>query len=290
MLAQLIAFLGVIIHTLSAPAPLIVSRSIPMATVAGAPEINAESVFLIDMARGEILFAKNADDPRPIASITKLMTALTILDSRPNWGKEAMFEKQDQRYGDIAYLLPGEKLAFEDAWKLMLVSSSNDAASLLARAAFNSEARFVEEMNKKAAAFGLRFTRFVDPTGLKAENISTAREVAALARAALSFPKIRNTVTQERFTFAPVGGAHRTVFSTDWLLRSFKMPGVEVFGGKTGHIEESKYNLVFAAGNDGHELIGVVLGSEDNAARFSEMNKLIKWGFSAVPKEQSLGD
>ena len=94
---------------------------------------------------------------------------------------------------------------------------------------------------------------------------------------ALSQPEIRSAVTKNGFSFAPRGKSARVARTTDQLLFWFRLPGVTTFGGKTGYIDESGYNLVFAAGIPGHDLIGVVLGSENNNARFEEMSKLLKW-------------
>lgn len=258
--------------------------------VSAIPSVEAVSVFLIDTKRGTLIAVKQADMPRPIASITKLMAALVVLDRNPDWNRFITFESKDQRKGDIARIFPGEEFRIGDIWNLMLVASSNDAAALLSRAMFGSEAEFVVAMNKKARDLGLYRTHFEDAAGLSVENVSTAREVAIMARLALSFPKIRNTVVQRQITFLPEGKLPRSAYSTNQLLRWFNLPGVQLFGGKTGHIDESGYNFVLAAGDSGHELIGVVLGSSTNNARFEDMAALLKWGFNTIPKSQSPED
>lgn len=254
------------------------------------PTLSAESVFLVDTTQGNILHIQNPDQVRPIASITKLMTALTLLDKRPDWNSFVSFEAKDRRNGDIAYLIPGEQVRVLDAWNLMLVASSNDAATLLTRSVFGSEQAGVEAMNEKAKTLGLRSLKFSDPTGLRAENVGTAREVAALARLAISYREIREAVLRPSFQFKPKGKDYRQVYATNQLLRWFDLPAGEFLGGKTGHIEESKYNLVFAARSYGSELIAVVLGSESNDARFKDMAKLLKWGFSVAQGQRSLGN
>lgn len=254
------------------------------------PSVEAASVFLIDTKSGTLIAVKQADVPRPIASITKLMTALVVLDRNPDWNRFLTFESRDQRKGDTARIFLGEEFRADDIWNLMLVASSNDAAALLARAMFGSEAEFVVAMNKKARDLGLYRTHFEDATGLSVENVSTAREVAIMARLALSLPKIRNMVAQRQITFAPRGKASRVAYATNQLLSWFNLPGVQLFGGKTGHIDESGYNFVLAAGGIGHELIGVVLGSRTNNGRFEEMATLLKWGFNTIPRSQSPED
>ncbi|KKU12627.1 MAG: Serine-type D-Ala-D-Ala carboxypeptidase [Parcubacteria group bacterium GW2011_GWC2_45_7] len=285
MFIKLAALFSAIVTALSTPAVTgPASNGLPAAppapALADVPQVSAVSLFLIDLTSSRIIAAKNANVPHAIASITKLMTAIVALETQPDWSQPVIFEKQDQRGGDINYLVPGEELSLREAWNLMLVASSNDAAAMLARSSFGSESKFVEEMNKKAQELGLKRTRFTDPTGLDAGNVSTAREVAALARIALTLPEIREASLQERFYLAPRGKIPRLVRSTNYLLRSLNLPGVRTFGGKTGHIEESGYNLVFAAGKGTSEMVGVVLGSASNEARFAEMSRLMQWGFA----------
>lgn len=281
MLTQLASLLVAIIGVLAVPAidtpSLMQKKNIELPQ----PELTAQSVFLIDTVEGSIFVNQKADQQRPIASITKLMSALVVLDSGINWSVPIEFEARDRRNGGIPYLIPGEKIMPMDAWRLMLIGSSNDAAALLARITAGSEKQFVDQMNKKAKELGLRYTVFTDPTGLHAGNISTAREVAAFARAALAIPRVHNAVQTRKFSFIPQGKEVRTVYSTNWLLGS-SFSGAQIFGGKTGHIEESGYGLVSIAGNKKHELVGVVLGSESNEGRFNEMRELLKWGFKLI--------
>ena len=296
MLLELASFFTALIGFLGAPTPCLPRAElcsgavgapppvmqVQVADAAEAPAFTAGSSFLIDIGTGNILLDTNADKVRPMASITKLMTALVVLSSNPDFDRPLILAKGDQRNGDHGYLFVGEEITFKNAWDLLLVASSNDAAALLARETFGSEAKFVSAMNAYAKKLGLLRTTFVDPTGLDSGNTSTAREIAALARVALSQPEIRSAVTKNRFSFAPRGKAGRVVYATDQLLAWFRLPGVSIFGGKTGYIDESGYNLVFAAGIPGHDLIGVVLGSENNNARFQEMSRLLKWGFGVV--------
>lgn len=284
MLVQLASFFTALIGFLGVPIPFVASSPIqlPVAELAKAPEFSASSVFLMDIGSGVILLNAHADELRPMASITKLMTALTVLSSNPDFERSLVLTKTDQRNGDHAYFFVGEEITLKDAWNLLLIASSNDAAALLARTTFGSEEKFVAAMNAQAKKLGLLRTMFVDPTGLNPGNISTAREIAALARVALSQSEIRSAVIKNGFSFAPRGKSARAVRTTDQLLSWFRLPGVSIFGGKTGYIDASGYNLVFAAGIPSHDLIGVVLGSENNNARFEEMSRLLQWGFENV--------
>lgn len=283
MLSQLIVLFAAVASLAALPSarPEVV-LPISIRQVAAPPELKTSAAFLIDTVSGQIIYAKNADAPLLIASITKLMTAYAAARKGLPWEREITFEARDERVGDIPHILRGETITVRDTWNLMLVASSNDAAAMLARAVSGSEEAFVGEMQKTARALGLKRSRFSDVSGLDPGNVSTAREVAALARAALAVPEIRETLTLPFITFTPRGKGYRNVANTNKLVVWSNQGALEVFGGKTGHIEESRYNLVFAAGKDGHELMGVVLGSENSDVRFTEMRKLITWGFDQL--------
>ncbi len=281
MLIQLASLFTAILAVVAAPAKNDSPAKVQNIPVESVPALTAQSVFLIDLSQGEILLQKNTDQPYPIASITKLATALVLLDKNPHWPTPVTFTAADKRNGGIPYLIPGEQITVLEAWNLMLIGSSNDAAQLLARVFFDDDEQFLTALNSKMQELGFSHTRFADPTGLDAQNISTAREVAALTRLALTHPPIREAVRKRKITITPLGKAPRLVYSTNWLLGSFN-EATDVFGGKTGHIEESGYNLDFSAGRGGHELLGVVLGAESNEARFKEMKELLDWGFNIV--------
>ncbi len=216
MLFHLAALITAMLQTLSVPGIVVLSASrlIAQPQVFDIPIVDTASVFLIDTKSGVIVGARHADAQRPIASITKLMTALVVLDSNPDWKRIIKMESKHRRNGDIARIFPGEEITVGDAWNLMLVASSNDASALLSQSIFGSEEAIVEAMNKKSRAIGLYRTHFEDPTGLQPGNTSTAREVAILARLALSFPKIRDTVSQKQVVFAPKGQGRRVAYST----------------------------------------------------------------------------
>ena len=300
MLLQLASLITAIVGALAVP----IAHNAPQPPLnlrGGAEELSeltAQSVFLVDVASGAILHTQNADEVRPLASITKLMTAMVLLDhikDSPSgkglsFDRQITFETRDRRNGDITRLIPGEEITVRDAWKIMLVGSSNDAAAFLTRTILGSEEAAVATMNARAKELGLRRLKFTDPTGLDVGNVGTAREVSALARVSLQYPEIREAVLQTSFQFAPKGKPARKVQATNQLLYRFRQGDIQLLGGKTGHIEASGYNLVFAVGNHAQELVGVILGAPDNEARFAEMKILLTWGFKRVPASQSLGD
>lgn len=252
----------------------------------------SRSAFLFDMDQNEPIFAKQADEVVPLASLTKLMTALVVYKQNPDWDAWIKIEATDRRPGGIPYVITGEEIKREDLWNLMLVASSNESAAALARSTGLDEQAFVTRMNEQARELGLKHLDFADPTGLNPQNQGTAREIAALARVVFSIPKVRSALVRQSYAFSPRNKRKRYIKSTDTLLSSFlnKDP-YQVISGKTGYLEESQYNLVFAAAKKDdstknedattvqRHLIGVVLGSQSNDDRFQEMKGLIYWGF-----------
>lgn len=246
-------------------------------------ETTARAAALMDWRSGQMLFAKNADQPLPIASMTKLMTALVALDSGRPFDATVEMAASDMRPGDINQALVGERLTFGDLFNLSLVASSNDATAALARATGWSEEDFVRRMNEKAAEIGLKSTSFVEPTGLDGRNVASAADAAQLVRQALNDARVRAAVTLPDYVFAPVGGHERRARNTDLLLGGFfSRPPYSFLGGKTGFIEESGYCFGAAAANgDGDKVIAVVLGAATRDDRFQEVKALLWWAFDA---------
>lgn len=247
-------------------------------------EMRSRSAFLFDNKANKPLFARNSDEILPLASLTKLMTALIVYEMLPDWNELIVIEASDARNGGIPYFIAGDEVTRNDLWHLMLIASSNDAAAALARSLGFSEEDFARMMNRKAYQLGLRRLFFVDVTGLSPQNIGSAREAAALARIVLTIPKARETLTKEIYLFTPSGKKTRRALSTNLILSSvFNNPPYYIVGGKTGYLEESQYNFIFAAGKKESEssrhLIGVVLGSPTSEDRFQEMINLTDWGF-----------
>lgn len=225
--------------------------------------------------RSTVLFSQNADTSVPLASITKLMTAITLYDRGLDMEKTVTISVEDMKGGAIPYLIPGDEITVRDLWNLMLIVSSNDAAAALARSTGLSEQAFVEAMNSQAKKLGLTHTRFADTSGLNPENISTAREIAAIARVAFSIPEISNEPEIGEYTFTPKNQAARRAKATNLFSSSISLPGFELLGAKTGHIAESGYNLVVAARGKSGTFIGVIAGAPSVWERFTFMRDLL---------------
>lgn len=245
-------------------------------------ETASRAVMVADWKTGASLFEKNADAPQPIASISKLVTALTVLDLRMDMDA-AVVAKADDEKGGIPYLLTGEEVTVRDLFNMMLVESSNGAAVALARASGLTTQEFAVRMNAAAEAAGMRGASFEEPTGLSANNVATAADVASLLRRALSRDEVRAAVGQRVYRLTTASGTQRAFYSTDELLGSFidKDP-YRFLGGKTGYIGEAGYCFGAAAENgDGNGVIAVVLGAPDKPTRFREVKSLMYWAFDA---------
>ncbi|MDD5252135.1 MAG: serine hydrolase [Patescibacteria group bacterium] len=246
-------------------------------------ETTAPNVMVMDWDTSSALYAKNSDVPQAIASITKLMTALVVLEHEPQWESQVEMLPADQRAGDVSVLMSGEKVTVRDLFYLSLIASSNDATAALARSTGLTPEEFAAEMNRVAKEVGLKHATFVEPTGLDSRNVASASDAAVLVRRALGIPIIQSTVTNREYSFTNADGASHRVRSTDNLLDSFlNKPPYKFLGGKTGYIQEAGYCFGAAAeNNDGRRVIAVVLGAADKEARFKEVKSLIYWAFDA---------
>lgn len=228
------------------------------------------------------LLRYRGDETVALASLTKLMTALVVLDNNPDWAKEVTIESSDIRGGARQRIWPGQKINVSDLWKLMLVGSDNDATAALVRFFDKSESEFVEIMNKKASALGLMQTKFFEPTGLSANNVSTAREFAIIAREAFSEPEIADTLALAD-TSIRVSGANSHIYNTDQELKKDYIDQAWSFlAGKTGYIEESGYNVALLAKTKTEEKILIVaFGFPSLNNRTEETRHLIDWAIEA---------
>lgn len=243
----------------------------------------AKSALVIDKETGAVLFKKNVDEKLPIASLTKLMTALVFLDVMSDWNKKIELQKEDEKEGGIFYARAGEEVKVKDLFNMMLVGSVNNAAYALVRSTGLPQEEFVARMNEKAQMLGLNSTHFVDPAGLEPANVSTAVDIAMLLSYVLEEDEIQKAVIQKEYIFSPQN-FQKTYYvkNTNELLWSFlnKEP-YQIIGGKTGYLDEAKYNLALEVKKDGEEIIVVVLGSETIKDRFQEVKGLAVWAFDS---------
>jgi len=243
-----------------------------------APDINAAS-GVIATDDGRILWSRRPSEPRAMASTTKIMTALLVLE-QGNLDEVATVSKAAAGVDYSTGLRPGERIPVGKLLELALVASSNDAALALAEHVGGDVATFVDRMNARASELGLGDTHFVNPHGLDAAgHHSSAADLAVLSRTAMGSAEFRRIVALRSVRLpAYKKRAARTIRSTDELLGRY--PGL--LGVKTGFTDDAKYSFVACAQRDGISLTAVILGASSNSARFKQSKRLLDWGFRHV--------
>ena len=271
--ALVIACLGAALPApLSAGAPG--AGAEPAASVQGvpSPRVRAAAAIVFDPATGDALWELNAREPRPIASITKVMTAMLFLEQEPDLSRDVVISRRDVRRASTTYLRRGERVSLRDLVHLALVASDNVAARVLARASRWGTKRFISRMNAMAAELGLEQTRFTDPSGLHEGNVSSAHDVSRLIAAAGGQPEIARII-RKRSHRIRTSRQNRVVRNTNRLLDSRP----DVMGGKTGYINEAGYCLATLIRVGDRAVSVVVLGARSNAGRFRETGRLVDW-------------
>lgn len=243
----------------------------------GVLQLGSSKALIINQATGETLYAKNTDTPTPIASVTKLMTAMVVLDAGLPMDEEIAIGKEDidTLKGTTSRLRVGTTLPRGEMLRLALMSSENRAASALARHYPGGLKAFLQHMNYKAYELGMMKTRFVDPTGLNSGNVSTAEDLAKLVRAAYEYEQIRQESTAASQEVEINGSRNPMRFiNTNSLVRK----GDWVIGlSKTGYISEAGRCLVMQAEIGGQPLIIVLLDSAGKMTRIGDANRIRKW-------------
>ncbi|MEP6475829.1 MAG: D-alanyl-D-alanine carboxypeptidase family protein [Actinomycetota bacterium] len=270
------------------PSPFVTELSTPAAATAP-PQIAMGSAILADLDSGQVLFHQAQDQRRPIASVTKIMTALLVLerahlDEVTTVRPEATFPA-DQAGLSTLGLVPGERIAVRDLLYALLLQSANDAAIALAEQVSGSEARFEAAMNARARELGMDDTRFRSSNGLDDEGFSSAGDLVTLTRTAyLTQPEFgRIAATQFRDIPSPAGPP-RTVQNRNVLLWLY--PGA--FGAKTGYTARAGFCVVAAAQRDGRRLVAVILGHAGEP--FSDAAALLNYGFAAFTQQRFLDE
>jgi D-alanyl-D-alanine carboxypeptidase (penicillin-binding protein 5/6) len=237
------------------------------------PPVVAESAIVIDVVSGRVLYAKNADSPRAVASTQKIVTALCVLDAG-NIDKPVTIEPSDGACEPTnLYLKPGEVYPRRELTKVLMVKSANDVARALARDVAGSQESFAAMMNRKAASLGMRNSNFINPNGLpQAGQYSTARDMAIAARAAYRSPLIRSFTATKGFNFRFNDGRTRFIENTNKLLKT--VPYCD--GLKTGTTNAAGRCLVCSGSLNGRSVIVVVLKSNTPNV-WKDSSKLLAW-------------
>ncbi len=233
--------------------------------------VYARCAVVVDPVSGKVLYEKNADLAMPIASITKLMTAMVFLEQKPDLTREVEVTREELYQGGHSQLRNHEVVPLVDLLHMSLMCSDNVATRVLARESGLSNGDFLARMNAKTQELGLKGTRFVDPTGLNQNNIATASDVARMLQTAAADPLIHSITTTSSYEFS-TGRREHQISNTNRLLKS----RFQILGGKTGYIHQAGYCFATWLRADGRDLIAVVLGAPTNATRFADVVRLVQ--------------
>jgi len=240
-----------------------------------APRLKSAAFIVKNQRTDELLLTRRADTAQPIASITKLMTAMTVLDGQLDMDEEIVIEDADKdrlRYS-TSRLPAGVKLTRREALQLALMSSDNRAAHALGRTWPSGLEAFVEAMNRKALALGLENTRFTEPTGLSGANVSSALDLERMVEAAYGYPLIRDFTTSHELLIQ--NKRQQIQFNnTNALVRNSRW---EIGLSKTGYIVDSGYCLVMQMTAGGEPIIVVLLNSAGEKDRIEDALRIRQW-------------
>jgi D-alanyl-D-alanine endopeptidase (penicillin-binding protein 7) len=244
-------------------------------------KLRSESALVLDQS-GTVIYEKQANEARPIASITKLMTAMVVLDGKQPLEEKISITKADRDLLQLtgSRLGYGARLSREQLITLALMSSENRAANALARSYPGGKAAFVEAMNRKAAALGMQQSRFADPAGLDPGNIASARDVARLVSAALDYRLIRKATTSRTASVHPYKGRGELRFGNTNRLLKNKAWDIQL--SKTGYLNEAGRCLAMRAEIADRLLVIVLLNSYGKLTPFGDSNRIRKWIESGI--------
>jgi len=244
-------------------------------------KLHSSAAMVLDQTTGAVLFEKNAGAILPIASISKLMTAMVALDAQPNLEETLAIDEADvdTLKGTHSRLRVGTQLSREEMLRLALMSSENRAAAALSRNYPGGRPAFIAAMNQKSQALGLQDTHFSDPTGLTAANVSSAHDLVKMVSAAQQYPLIRQFTTTTEYEVA-LGGRPQTFRNTNSLVKNAAW---DIGLSKTGYINEAGRCLVMQAWLNNKPIIIVLLDSLGKMTRVGDANRIKQWVENAAP-------
>lgn len=253
---------------------------------ADALDLKSSVALVVDVQSNTVLFSKNSDAILPIASLTKLMTAVVVSEADLPMSEPVTITEDDvdTEKNSRSRLRVGTTLSREELLHLALMASENRAAHALGRSYPGGIEAFVKAMNRKARTLGMTSTRYVEPTGLSSENQSSAMDLAVLVRAAEEFPVIREFSTSPEYE-VEVGRRMTQFHTTNALVRS---PAWDIILQKTGFINEAGRCLVMRTRMAGRQLIMVFLDSTGKYSRLGDAERVRRW-VSELPAPTSSG-
>ncbi len=254
----------------------VVRRPPPLPASPDKLPLDASVAYVVDLESNEVLFSRNDDAVRPIASLTKMMTGLIISDAKLPLDEHITIESADvdRLKNSSSRLKVGTELTRRQALHLALMSSENRAAHALARTYPGGVSAFVQAMNNKARQLGMDHTHYVDPTGLSSRNQSSARDLAILGAAAYQRPLLRKYSTSPGYQLAVDGGKRLSYINSNRLVRAGQW---DIDLQKTGYIREAGRCLLMHAKVDGRDLMMVFLDSATSVTRAKDAELLKRW-------------
>jgi D-alanyl-D-alanine endopeptidase (penicillin-binding protein 7) len=267
--------------TTAMASPLLQADDSRFANLKGNPGLRSASAIVLD-AQGNLIYGKDVNTVRPIASITKVMTAMVTLDAKLDLNEKITITKEDRDLIRLtgSRLEYGAQLNRRDLIQLALMSSENRAATALGRTFPGGMGSFVAAMNRKAASIGMANSRFADPAGLKSENVSTANDLAKMIAAAETYPLIEEFTTATRKEVSPYARRGPITYGNTNRLLKNKSWDIEL--SKTGYINEAGRCLVMQANIEGEEVSIVLLNSFGKLTPFGDSNRLRKWMLASI--------
>ena len=252
----------------------------------GTPALRSNSVYVLDVSNSSVVLSRQADVAMPIASITKLMTALVVLEAGQSLDErlEVTAEDSGGHKRGVSRLQTGTTLSRADLLHLALMSSENRAAHALGRNYPGGLPACVQAMNAKAQALGMKNTHFVEPTGLSSENVASPADLAKLVQAAAESPTIQEYSTDPSYK-VPVRRHLVEFHNTDSLVHN---PTWNIIVQKTGYIAEAGRCLVMQAIFEGRSVVIVLLDSAGKRTRFADAVRIRKWMESHVAAATTL--
>ncbi len=239
------------------------------------PQLRSMSALVLDETHAQVLYERRAQVPEPIASISKLMTAMVVIDARQPLEQQIEITREDCAVGRGAAsrLRVGTRLTRADLLHLALMSSENRAAHALGRSYPGGLPAFVRAMNAKALALGMTTARFVEPTGLSSANVASAEDLSKMVAAAAEYPLIREYSTDRHYAVR-VGRRSVEYRTTDSLVAN---PAWKIIVQKTGYIMAAGRCLVMQAVIDGRTVAIVLLDSFGKYTRVADARRVRKW-------------
>ncbi len=241
------------------------------------PNVQAQGAYVLDLAHGQELFSRRPDEARPIASISKLAATLVVVGRGLDLDKTTTITRTDvdtARGGARSRLFEGMTLSNRDLLHAALLGSDNRAVPALGRAVGLEPAQLAAAMTTKVHELGLTHTRFVEPTGLSPENVSTPRELIDLLRVVIDHPVLGPITQTVTYDAHPIG---RAVIRYNNTHRPAARPNTIVIGGKTGFNNAARYCLVLAARVSGRTIGMAFLGTEGELTRFGDVARVADW-------------